>query len=87
MIDISPGRFLFVTFLHPSGMTRKEFAEKIAFSEEELDKFLKNQIVVTFDRAERLAALGLPSDFWLYLSNAFQMHKDFAISRAQDVNS
>ncbi|HXP65524.1 MAG TPA: HigA family addiction module antitoxin [Steroidobacteraceae bacterium] len=69
-----PGEFLFRKFLAPSNMSQADFARKMGWRKERLNKLIKARCGVTAEAALDLAeALGTSAEFWLRLQAEFDL--------------
>jgi addiction module HigA family antidote len=69
-----PGEFLLDKFLAPSNTSQAEFARKIGWRKERLNKLIKARCGITADAALDLAdALGTSPKFWLQLQAEFDL--------------
>jgi addiction module HigA family antidote len=69
-----PGELLVEKFLAPGNISQAEFARKIGWRKERLNKLIKARCGVTADAALDLAdALGTTPKFWLQLQAEFDL--------------
>jgi addiction module HigA family antidote len=69
-----PGEFLVEKFLTPGNISQAEFARKIGWRKERLNKLIKARCGITADAALDLAdALGTTPKFWLQLQAEFDL--------------
>jgi addiction module HigA family antidote len=69
-----PGELLVEKFLAPGNITQAEFARKIGWRKERLNKLIKARCGITADAALDLAdALGTSPKFWLQLQAEFDL--------------
>ena len=69
-----PGAFLRDKFLTPGNISQADFARKIGWRKERLNKLLRARCGITADAALDLAdALGTSPKFWLQLQAEFDL--------------
>ncbi len=69
-----PGEFLLDKFLAPGNISQAEFARKMGWRKERLNKLIKARCGVTAEAALDLAdALGTSPKFWLHLQAKFDL--------------
>lgn len=69
-----PGAFLRDKFLTPSNISQADFARKIGWRKERLNKLIRARCGITADAALDLAdALGTSPKFWLQLQAEFDL--------------
>jgi addiction module HigA family antidote len=69
-----PGEFLLHKFLAPSNMSQADFARKVGWRKERLNKLIKARCGVTAEAALDLAqALGTSPKLWLALQAEFDL--------------
>jgi antitoxin HigA-1 len=73
-LPFHPGEFLVEKFLTPGNISQAEFARKIGWRKERLNKLIKARCGVTADAALDLAdALGTTPKLWLQLQAEFDL--------------
>jgi len=71
-----PGEILLEEFLDPQGMTQTAFAEKVGWTRQRLNEFIKGRRGVTADAALDLAeALGTSAKLWMNLQATFDLDR------------
>ena len=71
---LHPGEFLLNKFLAPANISQAEFARRVGWRKERLNKLIKTRSGVTAEAALDLAdALGTSARFWLRLQAEFDL--------------
>lgn len=71
-----PGEILLEEFLDPQGMTQTAFAEKVGWTRQRLNEFIKGRRGVTAEAALDLAdALGTSAKLWMNLQATFDLDR------------
>lgn len=71
-----PGEILLEEFLIPAGLTQAAFAEKVGWTRQRLNEFIKGRRGVTAEAALDLAdALGTSAKLWMNLQATYDLDK------------
>lgn len=71
-----PGEMLLEEFLEPMGMALTAFAEKIGWSQTQLNAFIRGERDVTADAALDLAeALGTSAKLWMNIQSTYDLDR------------
>lgn len=71
-----PGEILLEEFLEPAGITQAAFAEKVGWTRQRLNEFIKGRRGVTAEAALDLAeALGTSAKLWMNLQATYDLDK------------
>ena len=71
-----PGEMLLEEFLEPMGMGLTAFAEKIGWSQTQLNAFIRSERDVTADAALDLAeALGTSAKLWMNMQSTYDLDR------------
>ncbi len=75
-IPFHPGEMLLKEFLGPMGIDLTAFAEKIGWSQAQLNAFIRGERDVTADAALDLAeALGTSANLWMNMQSTYDLDK------------
>ena len=80
---VHPGQMLLEEFLHPMGMSQRQFAAKLGWTTAKLNELVKGKRGVTADTALDLAkALGTSPEIWMNLQMMWDLRRAESRRRA-----